>query len=132
MLLRARRAGDLAVELLMRRSSQGVLLAEHAAFAVLLASGALLAWRLGWGVSHARWFGIKVGLVIFLLVPLEGMHAWVCHAWIARGLEETPSPPFSRDLLRGVGMEEIIRTLEVVLLGVAVPLVVWLSLARPF
>ena len=34
-------------------------------------------------------------------------------------------------LARGIGMDDMIRTLAVTLLGVAVPLLIWLSLARP-
>ena len=102
------------------------------AFAVLLAAGLLLMQHRGWGLGHARWLGVKVGLVAFLFLPLQAMHAYVCHAWIARGLRQTAAPPFSKDLVRGLGMEEMIRTLEVVLLGVAIPLLVWLSVAKPF
>lgn len=85
----------------------------------------------GWGLSHARWLGVKVGLVAFLFVPLQVMHAYVCHVWIARGLGQTSAPPYAKDLVRGLGMEEMIRTLEAVLFGAAVPLVIWLSVCRP-
>jgi hypothetical protein len=37
-----------------------------------------------------------------------------------------------RRVERGIGMEEMIRTLAIPLLGVAVPLLVWLSFKRPF
>lgn len=88
--------------------------------------------HLGWGVGHARWLGVKLGLVAFLVAPLEAFHAYASHVWIARGLRQTAAPPFSKDLLRGVGMEEMVRTLGIPLLGIGVPLLLWLSLAKPF
>jgi hypothetical protein len=106
--------------------------AEHALLALALATGlALMAGR-GWGPGRARWFGLKLGLVVFLLIPLEAMHAYVCHVWIGRGLRETAAPPFSKDLARGIGMEDMLRALAIPLLGLAVPLLVWLSVFKPF
>jgi len=105
---------------------------EHASLAVTLISGVLLLYLRGWGLGHARWLAVKLGLVALLVLPLESMHAYVCHGWIARGLRQTATPPFSKDLARGVGMDDMIRTLAAVLLGVAVPFIAWLSFARPF
>lgn len=85
----------------------------------------------GWGLAHARWLGLKLGLVAFLVVPLEAMHACVAHLWISRGLRETGAPPFSKDLVRGIGMDEMLRTLAALLLGAGVPLLIWLSVAKP-
>jgi len=82
--------------------------------------------------ARAAWLHLKLGLVAFLVVPLEGMHAYVCHVWIARGLRSTAAPPFAKDLARGLGMQEMIHALEVPLLGTGVPLLTWLSLAKPF
>lgn len=59
------------------------------------------------------------------------MHAWICHGWIARGLRQTVAPPFSKDLARGIAMDEMLRALAVPLLAAALPLVFWLSLRRP-
>lgn len=96
-----------------------------------MAAGAFLMVHRGWGMGHARWLGVKVGLVAFLFLPLQAMHAYVCHVWVSRGLGQTRAAPYAKDLVRGLGMEEMIRTLEAVLFGVAVPLVIWLSLRRP-
>jgi len=63
---------------------------------------------------------------------IEAMHAFIVHVWIARGLAETQAPPFSRMLERGLGVEEMIRTLEVPLFGIGLPLLLWLSFRRPF
>jgi hypothetical protein len=90
-----------------------------------------MAWR-GWGLGQARWLGLKLGLVAFLLVPLEAMHAYICHGWIARGLRETDAPPFSKDLERGIGMDDMLRALAVPLLLLALPLLVWLSVKKPW
>lgn len=105
---------------------------EHVALAAALASGVVLMGVRGMAVGQHAWLDLKLGLILFLLVPLEGMHAWVNHGWIERGLRETAAPPFSRDLERGIGMDDMVRTLSAVLLSLAVPLLVWLSVRRPF
>jgi len=105
---------------------------EQAAFALLLLSGALLMQSYGWSPTRARWLGVKLGLVVFLFVPLEGMHGWIAHAWIAPGLRASGGGAFAKALVRGLGVEEMIRTLELVLLTPAVALLVWLSVWKPF
>ncbi|HET9317195.1 MAG TPA: hypothetical protein VFQ51_16500 [Vicinamibacteria bacterium] len=77
---------------------------------------------------HARWLHLKLGLVVFLLLPLESFHAYVNHVWIARALREGSA----RLLERGTGLDDMIRSLAVPLLGTAVPLLLWLSLRSPF
>jgi hypothetical protein len=113
------------------RRLRGLVLLRHVALALSLLTGLALLRGLAPATSRAGWLDLKIGLVAFLLLPLEGMHAYVCHVWIARGLRATPSPPFAQDLARGLGMEEMIRALELPLLGAGVPLLVWLSVARP-
>jgi hypothetical protein len=108
-----------------------VLVVEHAAFVLALAAGFGLLEHRHWGLGTARWLAVKIGLTAFLLVPLEAMHAWVCHDWIARGLRQTPAPPFSKDLARGIGMDDMLRALAAPLLAAALPLIVWLSWRRP-
>lgn len=116
----------------MRRRLTPVLALEHASFVLVLASGCLLMVHRGWRPDHGRWLALKLGLVVFLVLPLEAMHAYVGHVWIARGLRQTAVPPFSKDLVRGLGVEEMLRTLAVPLLGLGLPLVLWLSIAKPF
>lgn len=128
---RAGRLGPSAAGLARQQAAQRLLRLEHAAFALLLLSGTLLLEAQGWALSHARWLGLKVGLTAFLLLPLEGMHAFIAQAWIARGLRaSTPGAP-SRLLERGLGIEQMLRTLELLLFTPAVPLLVWLSLRKP-
>jgi len=86
----------------------------------------------GWGLGRARWLAFKLGLVAFLIVPLEAIHAYATHAWIAPGMRETSAPPFSKRLERGTAMEEMIWALALPLLGAGVPLLLWLSLTKPF
>jgi hypothetical protein len=131
-LLRARAGGDPGRELSARRRVHPLLAVEHAGLALALLAGLALLEARGWGPGRARWLGLKLGLTLFLVVPLEAMHAWVCHVWIARGLRQTTVPPFSKDLARGIGMDDMIRALAAPLLGVGVPLIVWLSLRKPF
>jgi hypothetical protein len=119
-------------ELQARRSLRALVASEHALLAAALVSGLALMLARGWTLGHARWLGLKVGLVVFLLIPMEGMHAYVSHVWIARGLRDTPAPPFSKDLARGIGMEDMLRALAIPLLGVALPLLLWLSVWKPF
>jgi hypothetical protein len=125
--LRARRSGRPEDELRARRRIRGLVTLEHAALAAALGSGLILLDVLGLALGRYRWLDLKLGLVAFLLLPLEGMHAW-----IARGLRQTAAPPFSRDLARGIGMDDMVRTLSAVLLGAALPLLVWLSVREPF
>jgi len=119
-------------ELKARHRLSSVLWLEHAAFATALATGALLMRLHGWGLGHARWLALKLGLVVFLVLPLEAMHAYVCHVWVARGLRQTATPPYAKDLERGLGVEEMLRALAIPLLGLGLPLILWLSLRRPF
>jgi hypothetical protein len=126
------RGGEPEGELRLRRRLSAVLGAEHLAFVLVLASGALLMGHHGWRLGHPRWLTLKLGVVAFLVTPLEAMHAFVIHVWIARGLRRTGAPPFARDLVRGIGVEEMLRTLAIPLWGLGLPLIVWLSVARPF
>ena len=68
----------------------------------------------------------------FLVLPLEAIHAYISHRWLARGLRQTAAPPFSKDLERAIGMDDMVRALAVPLLGLGLPLIIWLSMARPF
>jgi hypothetical protein len=99
---------------------------------VAVVSGTLAMDRLGWSPAWPRWFGVKLGLVLFLIVPLEAFQAWVGLAWLGPGLEETKEPPFSRRLQRALSMQDMLFALSALLLGIAVPGLVWLSFKRPF
>jgi hypothetical protein len=131
MALWARRRGPLQ-ELATRRRLMPILSAEHAALAMVLASGAALMVNHGWVVGRARWLDLKLGLVAFLVLPLELMHAYVAHIWMARGLRGTRGVELHKDLSRGLGIEEMLRTIGLPLLGIAFILILWLSLRRPF
>ena len=126
------RGGGEAGQLAARRRVRPVVLLEHGAFVLALAAGLALLWHRHWGLGHARWLAVKIGLTAFLLVPLEAMHAWIAHVWIARGLRQTPAPPLSKDLLRGIGMDDMLRALAAPLLALSVPLLAWLSLWKPW
>ena len=131
-LLRARRRGGLPGEAALRARLGPAYAVEHAALAALLASGFLLMSRLGWGPGHPRWLGVKLGLVVFLVVPLEAMHAWVNHVLVPRALGEAARGASTRQLERWVGMDDMVRALALLLLGVALPFIAWLSVARPW
>jgi hypothetical protein len=46
-------------------------------------------------------------------------------------LAATAARPLTRELDRWISMDDMVRTLAALLLGVALPLIVWLSVARP-
>jgi hypothetical protein len=110
------------------RLSSVRLAVEHAALALALVAGFALMSQRGWGVGHARWLAVKVLLSLFLLIPLETFHAYVCHVWLPHARRANAQ----RQIERGVGMEEMVRAIAIPLLGLAIPLLFWLSLARPF
>jgi len=120
------------MEIRLRLRLNPLLVTEHVAFLLALVSGSLLAWSAGLLPSHAAWLGLKLGLVLFLVVPLEAMHAYMAHVWIARGLGRTAGDSYDKDLSRGLGVEEMLRALALPLLGVALPLIAWLSFSKPF
>jgi hypothetical protein len=130
-LARARRSGDAATELAARRRLRPWLVVEHVAFALAIGSALVLLGLRGWSFTRAPWLGLKVGLVAGLLLPLEAMHAWICHWWVAPGLDETPAPPASKRLQRGIGMDEMLRSMAIPLLFLSLPLLVWLSITQP-
>jgi hypothetical protein len=91
----------------------------------------------GWGIDYPRWLSVKLGLVVFLIVPLEAMLVYVGFVWIRPGLAESGHGiesvgPFSKALTRGLSMETMIRTIAIVLLGIGIPMLLWLSIAKPF
>jgi hypothetical protein len=109
-----------------RRTLLAVGRVQHVAFACLLATGATLFLQAPPVLAHARVLHLKLGLTAFLLVPLEAFHAYVSAMWIAPGLRGGRA----RDLERGLGLDDMVRSLQVPLFGLAVPLLVWLSLRR--
>ncbi len=108
-----------------RRTLLAVTRVQHAAFAVLLLSGLVLLGSASPALAHERMLHLKLGLCGFLLLPLEAFHAYVCAAWIGPGLRPGGR---SRDLERGLGLDDMVRSLQVPLFGLAVPLLLWLSL----
>jgi hypothetical protein len=86
----------------------------------------------GWRLGYPRWLSTKLGLVAFLLVPLEGFRVYITLFWLAPGLGATTAPPFSKELERARSMEEMLGALSLPLLLIALPLILWLSWARPF
>jgi hypothetical protein len=86
----------------------------------------------GWRLGYPRWLSAKLGLVLFLLVPLEAFRVYIGVAWLAPGLRATAAPPFSKELARGLSMDQMLGALALPLLLLGLPLVLWLSWARPF
>lgn len=105
---------------------------QHAGFLLLLLTGGVLLAHAPAALLHARWLHLKLGLTAFLLLPLEGFHAYVNHVWLAGGLRGPQGPAAARRVERALGLDDMVRSLAVPLLGAAVPLVAWLSLRRPF
>lgn len=128
---RARRRGEDA-ELGARRRWAWLVPVGEAALLIALGTGVLLAHASGYSFGHPRWLGVKVGLTLALVLPLESLHAWVTHGWMRQGLRETAAPPFSKDLRRAAGIEDMLWALALPLYGLALPLMAWLSRSRPF
>ena len=128
---RARRLGPQA-ELLARRRFHSLRYLEAVAFALGLGVGLALMNLHGWRLGYPRWLSAKLGLVAFLLVPLEGFRLYLSLGWLGPGLRQTEAPPFSKDLARAISMDEMLQALAVPLLLLALPAVLWLSWARSF
>jgi hypothetical protein len=129
--LRAAARGE-AAELAARRRARGLAALSAAAFALALLSGGALMRLHGWSLGWPRWLALKVGLVLFLFLPLEGFLAYVAAFWSRPGLARTAAPPFARELERAASMQQMVWAVAAPLLALALPLVLWLSLARPF
>ena len=86
----------------------------------------------GWRLGYPRWLSAKLGLVVFLLTPLEGFRVYLSLVWLGPGLRRTTAPPFAQELARAVSMDEMLQALALPLLLLALPAVLWLSWARPF
>jgi hypothetical protein len=114
-----------------RRYAPLLFAVKHAALVAALTSGVALMQLHGWGLGHARWLGVKVGLVALLLVPLEGFHAYLCYVFLPRA-RRLAGDAGLRQVERGVGMEAIVRTIAIPLYLVAIPLLFWLSWRHPF
>ena len=128
---RARRLGP-AAELVARRRLQLLRYLEAGAFGLGLLLGLALMSRHGWRLGYPQWLSAKLGLVAFLLVPLEGFRLYLTLVWLGPGLRQTVEPPFSQDLGRAVSMDDMLQALAVPLLLLALPAVLWLSWTRPF
>ena len=124
--LGARRGGP-AAELIARRRFHFLIGLETGAFVLVLATGYVLMSLHGWSLAYPRWLALKIGLVAFLFVPLEAFLAYVGAAWIGPGFVSA-----ARELERGASMQEMVWAIALPLAGLALPLVVWLSLAHPF
>lgn len=129
---RAARASEPGEALSRRGGALRATAFQHALAAAVLLSGLALMRARGWRFGYPEWLAVKIGLVAFLVAPLEAMHAYIGFAWIRVGIGESAGGSLSKTLQRGLGMEEMIRALAVPLLGVGVPLLVWLSVAKPF
>jgi hypothetical protein len=128
---RARRLGPPA-ELAARRRLHPLRHLEAFAFVLGLGLGLALMAGHGWRLGYPRWLSAKLGLVAFLLVPLEAFRVYLSLVWLGPGLSQTQAPPFSQDLARAVSMDDMLQALAVPLLLLALPAVLWLSWARSF
>jgi hypothetical protein len=125
---RARGRGEHAV-LATRRRWHFLIAVQSVSFAVVVLTGVLSMRSHGWTLAYPRWLALKVGIVLFLFVPLECFLAYVGWGWVRPGLE---SPSSSRALERGASMQGMVWAIALPLLGLALPVVVWLSVWRPF
>jgi hypothetical protein len=125
---RARRHGEIA-ELATRRRYHFLIAVQSVSFVLVLLSGFVSMRSHSWTLAYPRWLALKIGIVAFLFVPLEAFLAYVGAFWIRPGLDAAPP---SRTLERGASMQGMVWAIAMPLAGLALPLVVWLSVARPF
>ncbi len=57
---------------------KGVVL-EHIAFPVILITGPLLLWLVGWNPMEAKWLLVKLCIVAFIFIPMEVCDYWLSH-----------------------------------------------------
>jgi hypothetical protein len=123
----ARRRGE--DEVVARRRFQPLIAIQFASFALVLVTGYLQMRSHGWSLAYPRWLALKIGIVAFVFVPLEAFLAYVAAFWIRPGLDAGPA---SRQLERGASMQGMAWAIALPLGVLALPVVLWLSLARPF
>jgi len=119
-------------ELSVRRRALTLFGVHHLAALAAFGSGWFLMRLRGWSFGYPRWLAVKIGRTLLLLLPLVGMHAWVCRRWIAPGIAEAARTGGSKRLARGLSMDEMLRAIGVPLVALAAALMFWLSLSRPF
>jgi hypothetical protein len=105
---------------------------EVLAFAAALAAGFWLMSHHGYRLGYPRWLSAKLGLVAFLLTPLQAFRAYIQVAWLGPGLRGSTPGSVSRELERALSMEEMLQALGAPLLLLGLPAILWLSYARPF
>jgi hypothetical protein len=111
--------------------TRALLAVKHAALAAAVGTGMALMLLRGWGLGQHRWLGVKIGLVVLLILPLEGFGAYLTHGFLPRA-RRLAGEAGARQVERGEGMASIVRTFELTLFTIAIPLILWLSLRRPF
>lgn len=114
-----------------QRLARRLALVEQLALALLVVSGLLAMRANGWSFGWPRWLGVKAGLSVFLLLPLGVLQAIAVHGFEAPGLRR-PGAAGARLVERGLALEGMVRTLQLVLGLPALLLCAWLALARPF
>jgi Predicted integral membrane protein (DUF2269) len=62
----------------MERFDNGAVL-EHIAFPFVLLSGLLLVWLAGWSWQEVNWLSLKLGIVLFIFVPMEIVDYYLSH-----------------------------------------------------
>jgi len=112
-----------------RRRFQPLIAIQFVSFVLVLLTGYFQMRSHGWSLAYPRWLALKIGIVVFLFVPLEAFLAYVAAFWVGPGLAAGPA---SRQLERGASMQGMVWAIALPLGALALPVVLWLSLARPF
>lgn len=104
---------------------------EHAALAVLLASGLLLA-----GFTHAyasEWFRYKVLLVALIVLPLEIVDVWFSHVRLPAILRgRHPSQPYAPAEIHTLRVyHNRFTPVAVLLLPATIVVIMWLAIGKP-
>mgnify|MGYP003987498079 CR=1 FL=1 len=62
----------------MEKFDRGAVL-EHVAFPVAIITGLLMIWIAGWSLNSVNWLVLKLGIILFVFVPVEIVDYYISH-----------------------------------------------------
>ncbi len=114
----------------MEQFDRGVVL-EHIAFPIIVITGPLLFITGNWRVTEEpSWLLVKLAIVIFIFLPLEGFDYWLSHFG-----GNKPRIRKSGDMekyQRYMGYHWLFLRIATPLIGIFVPLTIFLAIVKPF
>ena len=112
----------------VRRHFLTVVILEHVSFVVLVPTGLVLAGMVGLPL-WSGWSGYKVGIALGIFVPLEIYDGWLSHWHLPRRLAERDRRPEA--YATAVRQHDAFLVWGGVIVGVGIPVVLWLVMLKP-